>query len=116
MWNKFKSAAKRFDKKLPKNRLKKEYKYFLLKYSIEKMSIISDDFFDNNTREMLMARLSDEEKNYLNNDLLQHWRTIVNSFPAHYYEQYATTNNRNAWFQRYLDLPSKDMAEIPDIL
>ena len=80
------------------------------------MSIISDDFFDNNTREMLMARLSDEEKNYLNNDLLQHWRTIVNSFPAHYYEQYATTNNRNAWFQRYLDLPSKDMAEIPDIL
>jgi len=36
MWNKFKSAAKRFDKKVPQNILKKEYKHFLLKYSIKK--------------------------------------------------------------------------------
>jgi len=80
------------------------------------MSIITDDFFDNNTREMLMNRLTAEQQAYNDYDICAHWRMIVNSFPAHYYEQYATANNRNAWFQRYLDLPSKDMAEMPDII
>jgi hypothetical protein len=43
------------------------------------------------------------------------WRTTVASFPNNLYEEYAMRppEVRNEWFQKYLDLPSKDYNDIP---
>jgi hypothetical protein len=88
--------------------------------------IISSDYYDNRTYDMLLKCLTSEERDYIQsmNETMEDflpktWRTIVNSLPANYYEQYAsqpTQQERNDWFQRYLDLPTKDISLMPEIL
>lgn len=88
--------------------------------------IIPEDYYDNRTYDMLLKHVTDEDKEYLQlfnqtieDYLPKRWRTIINSLPPNYYKQYAsqtTQQERNDWFQRYLDLPTKDMSLMPDIL
>lgn len=96
--------------------------------TVHTVNTISDDYYDNTTYTMLLKTLTDEDNVYMNanktNETTEEiiftlWRTIINSFPHNYYTQYASQNTsqeRNDWFQRYLDLPTKDMALIPEIL
>ena len=88
--------------------------------------IISSDYYDNRTYDMLLKQITDEDKEYIQsmNQTIEYflrirWRTIINSLPDNYYKQYAsqeTQEERNDWFQRYLDLPTKDMSLMPEIL
>jgi hypothetical protein len=92
--------------------------------------IISSDYYDNRTYDMLLNNLNNDEKEHVQSIsgtngetkedfLYKRWNMIVNSLPANYYEQYAsyqTQEERNDWFQRYLDLPTKDMSLMPEIL
>ena len=51
--------------------------------------------------------------------LSKRWNMIINSLPDNYYNQYAaleTQQERNDWFQRYLDYPTKDLSLMPEIL
>ena len=89
-------------------------------------SIITRDYYDNRTYDMLLKQLSNEDRDYIHSingtieDFLpKRWRTIINSLPENYYRQYAsqkTQQERNDWFQRYLDLPTKDISLMPEIL
>ena len=89
-------------------------------------TIIPRDYYDNRTYEMLLKSLTTEERDYIRSinekfeDFLpQTWRTIINSLPPNYYKQYAsqpTQQERNDWFQRYLNLPTKDISLMPEIL
>jgi hypothetical protein len=88
--------------------------------------IISSDYYDNRTHDMLIKQLTNEENDYiqLNNKnmedvLVKRWYMIINSLSTDYYNQYAsqpTQQERNDWFQRYLDLPTKDISLMPEIL
>jgi hypothetical protein len=88
--------------------------------------IIPDDYYDTRTYDMLFNRFTDEDKEYIqtmnvsiNEFLPQRWRTIINSLPDNYYRQYAslaTQQQRNDWFQRYLDYPTKDISKMPETL
>ena len=84
--------------------------------------IITDDFYNNITHSMLEKRLNDDDKNYIqsnNLDMLEtmftRWRIIVSAFPSNLYDEYAMRppELRNEWFQKYLDLPSKEYNDIP---
>ena len=51
--------------------------------------------------------------------LFKRWSTIVCGLSANYTIQYGsltTAQERNAWFQKYLDYPTKDMSEMPEYL
>jgi hypothetical protein len=92
--------------------------------------IISSDYYDNRTYDMLLNNLNNDEKEHVQSIsvtsgetkedfLYKTWNMIINSLPTNYYEQYAsyqTQQERNDWFQRYLDLPTKDMSLMPEIL
>ncbi len=88
--------------------------------------IIPSNYYDNRTHDMLFKRVTDEDKEYIQsiNETIEYflpirWRTIINSLPDNYYKQYAsyqTQQERNDWFQRYLDLPTKDISLMPEIL
>ena len=88
--------------------------------------IISSDYYDNRTRDMLLKQITNEENDYIQSigetveDFLhKRWNIIVNGLPANYYKQYAsqeTQQERNDWFQRYLDYPTKDISLMPEIL
>jgi hypothetical protein len=88
--------------------------------------IIPSHYYDNRTHDMLLKRVTDEDREYIqsNNETIkdflpQRWRTIINSLPNNYYMQYAsqpTQQERNDWFQRYLDYPTKDISLMPEIL
>jgi hypothetical protein len=88
--------------------------------------IISADYYDNRTYDMVLKKLNNDEKDYVQSIggtieefVYKRWNMIVNSLPANYYEQYASyqrQEERNDWFQRYLDLPTKDMSLMPEIL
>ena len=90
------------------------------------MTIITSEYYDNRTHDMLFKQLKPEDIDYIQSingtikDFLpKRWRTIINSLPENYYRQYAsqtTQHERNDWFQRYLDLPTKDISLIPEIL
>ena len=90
------------------------------------MNYIPDDYFDEDTCQLLFNRMDDDQINHLNNSgensinfLAKRWRNIINSFPASYYEQYKAENTkhgRNNWFKRYLEYPTKDIAQMPEIL
>lgn len=90
------------------------------------MNMITDHYYDNRTYDMLLKKINNDDKVYIQTIgesiekiLYERWNNIVNSLPANYYEQYAsmqTQKERNDWFQRYLDLPTKDMSLMPDIL
>lgn len=87
---------------------------------------ISADYYDFTTYEMLLKTLNQEERDYIQENnasieifLAKRWQTIINSLPANYYAQYAsqaTVDERNNWFQRYLDYPTKDILQMPEIL
>jgi hypothetical protein len=89
-------------------------------------NIITSDYYDNRTYDMLFTQLKSEDIDYIHSingtikDFLpKRWRTIINSLPENYYMQYAsqpTQQERNDWFQRYLDLPTKDISLNPEIL
>ena len=88
--------------------------------------IISSDYYDNRTHDMLIKQLTNEENDYIQlsnknmeDVLFKRWYMILNSLPTDYYNQYAsqtTPQERNDWFQRYLDLPTKDISLMPEIL
>jgi hypothetical protein len=88
--------------------------------------IISSDYYDNRTRDMLLKEITTEENNYIKSInetiedfLYKRWNKIVHSLPNNYYNQYAsqeTPQERNNWFQRYLDYPTKDITLMPEIL
>lgn len=90
------------------------------------MSLITNDFYDNRTYCILLSRLTQEEIHYIEtidqsmeSFLILRWNTIINSFPHDYYNMYAsmsTNQERNDWFERYLNLPSHDMTQMPDIV
>jgi hypothetical protein len=87
---------------------------------------ISDDYYDINTYQLLFDALTEDDHDYINNTkedvnllLFQRWRTIINSFPSNYYNQYHSKNTpqyRNDWFKKYLDYPSKDISNMPEVL
>ena len=88
--------------------------------------IISSDYYDNRTHDMLIKQLTNEENDYIQlsnknmeDVLFKRWFMIINSLTTDYYNQYAsqpTQQARNDWFQRYLDLPTKDISLMPEIL
>jgi hypothetical protein len=100
------------------------------------VGFISDDYYDNETYTMLLQTLTDDDKEYIanykeNNEEVNNeevniknfmfirWSTIINALPPNYYIQYysqTTSEDRNAWFQRYLDYPTKNILEMPEIL
>jgi hypothetical protein len=91
---------------------------------------ISDDYYDDITYMMLLKTLTDDDKEYIKQHsdqtietvksiLYKRWTAITNALPPNYYNQYysqTTSQDRNAWFQRYLDYPTKNILEMPDIL
>ena len=91
---------------------------------------ITDDYFDNQTHEMLFKRLTNEQIDSIEQQqsssnetvaqfLFKRWSTIVCGLSANYLVQYGsltTAEERNAWFQKYLDYPTKDMSEMPEYL
>ena len=90
-------------------------------------NIITNDYYDNETYTMLLNRLTDDDKEYMKNNtdetteifMVRRWSTIINALPIHYYNQYysqTTPETRNAWFQKYLDYPTKNILEMPDTL
>jgi hypothetical protein len=80
--------------------------------------MIPDEYYDIETYNLLYPTLTAEDKEYTNENLIfLRWRTIVNSFPAHYTQQYASKPSqleRNAWFKKYLDYPTKDITLMPE--
>jgi len=82
--------------------------------------MIPDEYYDIETYNLLYPTLTAEDKEYtIKNLIFSRWRTIVNSFPAHYTQQYASKPSqleRNAWFKKYLDYPTKDITLMPEVL
>jgi len=87
--------------------------------------MIPDEYYDSDTYNLLYTTLTAEDKEYIDtnepirNFIFSRWRTIVNSFPAHYTQQYASKPSqleRNAWFKKYLDYPTKDITLMPEVL
>jgi len=101
---------------------------------IKKMNaeFISDDYYDNETYNMLLQTLTVDDKEYIanykeNNEEVENiekitfrrWKTIINSLPYNYYNQYysqTTPETRNEWFKKYLDYPTKNILEMPEVL
>ena len=89
------------------------------------IKFIPDDYCDEDTVQLLFNMLDNSQIEYIKNNedmhkfLIKKWRNIVNSFPASYIYQYKSENtqqNRNNWFKRYLEYPTKDMAQMPEVL
>ena len=84
---------------------------------------ISFEYYDEATRNILKKKLTSEDEAYLKitketieKFLFKRWNTIVNGLPDHYYNQYnslTTPKERNEWFQKYLDYPTKDISKMP---
>ena len=90
-------------------------------------NIITADYYDTITGDMLLKRITPEDMQYITEYitepqeefLFKRWNTIVCGLSHNYYEQYSlqnTAQDRNAWFQRYLQYPTKDMSLMPEIL
>ena len=105
---------------------------------------ISDDYYDDITHNILLNTLTDDDNEYINKYiententcntgninntsstetlkslLYKRWSCIINSLPHNYYNQYysqITQQDRNAWFKKYLDYPTKNILEMPEIL
>ena len=88
-------------------------------------NIISSDFYDNDTYNILFNNMTDDDKCYIEENklnikdvLFTRWNTIILSFMGTYYNEYASmpTESRNIWFQKYIDLPSHYMDDMPESL
>jgi len=92
---------------------------------------VTDEYYDNRTYDMLVNRMSNEEREHIQqpkyvdiygsieNFIFTRWSSIVNSLPPSLYNQYSsydTSIERNDWFQRYLNYPTKDISEMPELL
>lgn len=90
---------------------------------------ITSDYYDEDTFNMMLECCSYEEvdeqfliQNFgetIKEATFNRWNTIVNSLPNNYYCQYSLCNTpteRNAWFKKYLDYPTKDISEMPEFL
>jgi hypothetical protein len=80
------------------------------------MNTIPDEYYDYETYNLLYTRLTDNEKenldtnNPINDFIFKRWRTILNSLPTNYYQQYCSKTSqqdRNEWFKKYLDYPPR---------
>jgi hypothetical protein len=93
---------------------------------------ISDNYYDDVTYTMLLNTLTDDDNDYINqyientsntetlkSFIYKRWSTIINALPSNYYNQYylqTTSEDRNAWFKKYLDYPTKNILEMPEVL
>ena len=90
---------------------------------------ITSEYYDGETYDLLYKTLTEDDKAYININtthmentaqfLFKRWNIIVNSLPDNYYKQYAanhTMRDRNDWFKKYLDYPTKDISQMPDLL
>lgn len=84
------------------------------------------NYYDDITYNMLLKTLTDTEQKYIEENIEQletflykRWTTIINALPHNYYNQYYSQTNskdRNDWFQRYLDYPTKNILDMPEVL
>lgn len=83
---------------------------------------IDNTFYDEDTFNMLHFRLNEKDKLFIlssdediNNLIYRRWNTIISSLMGNYYNEYASMENtdRNKWFQKYLNLPSHNIMEMP---
>lgn len=85
------------------------------------------NYYDTETFNMLLENLTDDDKEYIKNNtdeqtknnMFKRWTTIINSLPYNYYKQYYLQTNpqdRNTWFKKYLDYPTKNILEMPELL
>ena len=84
------------------------------------------NYYDDITYNMLVKTLTDNEQKYIEENIEQletflykRWTTIINALPHNYYNQYYSQTNskdRNDWFQRYLDYPTKNILDMPEVL
>ena len=89
-------------------------------------TVIPDEYYDFETYDLLYNTLTDDDIEYMQTKneimgefLFKRWRMIINSFSANYYRQYYaqdTQSARNTWFKKYLDYPTKDFSQMPEIL
>ena len=88
---------------------------------------ITPDYYDTITYTILLDTLNDDDRQYMKNNTEQttetlmftRWYTIINSLPHNYYNQYysqMSSQDRNTWFKKYLDYPTKNMLDMPDTL
>ena len=80
-------------------------------------------FYNDITEQMLYNRVTQDDLIYIENNnininilLFTRWHTIVNSLSSSYYNEYISLDTnilRNEWFQKYLNLPSKNIMELP---
>lgn len=85
-------------------------------------NLIDDTFYNNETKQILFNNLNNDDKKYYSNNnldlskfLFLRWRTIISSLMSDHYQEYATlkNENRNIWFDTYINLPYHDMNEMP---
>ena len=82
-----------------------------------------DSFYNDITQQMLYKKVTGDEMMYIENNnitinifLFNRWHLIINSLSSSYYNEYISLDTnilRKEWFQKYLDLPSKNIMEIP---
>jgi hypothetical protein len=88
---------------------------------------ISSEYYDNTTYTMLLESITNDDKEYMKNNtydtiegfMNKRWTTIINALPSNYYNQYYSQTNqedRNNWFKKYLNYPTKNISEMPDFL
>ena len=90
------------------------------------MAYITDSYYDERTRNLLLGKLLDEDASYIKEQnidvnifLFNRWSTIVSSLMASYYKEYQqmmTNIDRNKWFEIYLNLDSRDISLMPESL
>jgi hypothetical protein len=89
--------------------------------------LITLEYYDNVTYTMLLETISDDDREYMKNNtdettetlMCKRWNTIINSLPHNYYNQYYSQTNqqdRNSWFKKYLDYPTKHILDMPELL
>ena len=89
--------------------------------------LITPDYYDNVTYTMLLETLTDEDREYMKINIYEttetlmfnRWNTIINSLPNNYYNQYYSQTNqqdRNNWFKKYLEYPTKNISDMPELL
>ena len=90
-------------------------------------TIITPEYYDTITYTMLLETLTDDDREYMKNNtnettetlMFRRWNTIINALSVDYYNQYysqTTSQDRNSWFKKYLDYPTKNISDMPELL